>query len=106
AVARVFLRPGSVSSVPHVGVERGEVRPVLGDSVIASRSTALGLVFTDSSLTELERQVTFAAGTVGPDAAGLLGDALDHLIDGRTRMVMRQTLMTALLDGSANGFFY
>src|SRR5207302_589330 len=67
-VAAVFVGHGSVSLVPPVAVERGEVRRVLGDSVIDSRITALGLVFTDSSLTELERQVTFAAGTVGPDA--------------------------------------
>src|SRR5256886_12232937 len=34
----------------------------------------------------------------------LLGDAIDHLVDGRR--VVQPTLITALLNGDTNGFFY
>src|SRR6266571_1584796 len=105
-IAAVFVGHGSVSFVPPSVVERAQVKRVLGDSVIDSRITAAAFVFTDSTLTELQRRLTFGAASVPAGATGPLGDLLDHLIDGRMRLVTQPTLMTALLNTQENGFFY
>jgi len=105
-VAAVFVGHGSISFVPPSVVERAQVKRVLGDSTIDARITAAAFVFTDSTLAELQRRLTFGAGTVPAGATGPLGDLLDHLIDGRMRLVTQPTLMTALLNAQENGFFY
>jgi len=104
AIAVIFIGEGSVTFAPPLQVERREARRVLGDSVVNSRISAAAFVFTDSTLTELERQVTFdARGDVGR-ASGVLHDALDRLVDGRD--VLQPTLIIDLMNGEANGFFY
>jgi len=104
AIAAIFIGEGSVTFAPPLPVERREARRLLGDSVVNSRISAAAFVFTDSTLTELERQVTFdARGDVGR-ASGVLHDALDRLVDGRD--VLQPTLITDLMNGEANGFFY
>ena len=105
-VAAVFVGHGSVSFVPPSVVERAQVKRVLGDSVIDSRITAAAFVFTDSTLAELEHHLTFNEASMPPGLAGPLGDLLDHLIDGRMRLVTQPTLMAALLNARENGFFY
>ncbi|HYT05640.1 MAG TPA: M1 family aminopeptidase [Gemmatimonadales bacterium] len=106
AVAAVFVGSGSVSFVPSVAVERRELKRVLGDSTVESRIAAVAFVFTDSTLLELERQVTFGAAGAAGDASGPLHDALNRLVDGRAREVLQPTLIDALLNGWATGFFY
>jgi peptidase M1-like protein len=110
-VALVFVGRGSVSFIPPLVIERAQVKRVLGDSVVDARITGAAFVFTDSTLAELERRLTFGApagsGSAPPSlAAGPLSDLLDHLLDGRTRRVVQTTLMDALLNGQENGFFY
>jgi len=104
AIAAIFIGEGSVTFAPPLQVERREARRVLGDSVVNSRISAAAFVFTDSTLTELERQITFdARGDLGR-ASGVLHDALDRLVDGRD--VLQPTLIIDLMNGEANGFFY
>src|SRR6266700_6436704 len=104
AIAAIFIGEGSVTFAPPLQVERREARRVLGDSVVNSRISAAAFVFTDSTLTELERQITFdARGDLGR-ASGVLHDALDRLVDGRD--VLQPTLIIDLMKGEANGFFY
>lgn len=105
-VGAVFVGQGSVSFVPPTVVERGQLQRVLGDSALNSRIVAATFLFSDSSAAELERQLTFQTGVIDGDAAGALNDALDRLLDGRTRAVAERTFMTALLNGQANGFFF
>src|SRR5438093_1177634 len=64
------------------------------------------LVFTDSTLWELTRELSFGPGPVGGDATGPVGDALDRLLEGRSHESESSTLMSALLNGYVNGFFY
>ncbi len=103
-IAAVFVGHGSVSFAPPIGIERRELKRVTGDSVLNARISTAALVFTDSTLAELERQLTFRGGGVADRASGILNDALDHLVDGRR--VVQPTLITALLNGDVNAFFY
>ena len=105
-VGAVFVGHGSVSFAPPLPVEREQLRHVLGDSVLDTGISAAVLIFTDSTLTELERRLSFGSGSVDRQAASLLGDALDRLLDGRSWETESSTLMSALLNGNVNGFFY
>jgi hypothetical protein len=103
-IAAIFLGEGSVALTPPLQIERNEVRRLLGDSVVNSRISAVAFLFTDSTLTELKRQVAFHAGADLGRASDVLHDALDRLVEDRE--VLQPTLITALLNGEANGFFY
>ena len=103
-IAAVFVGEGSVSFAAPLAVERQELRRVLGDSAVNARISAAAFVFTDSTLSELERQVSFGPRPSGSAGSGILGDAVDHLVDGRR--VIEPTIMTALLNGETNAFFY
>jgi len=93
-----------VSFAPPTEIERRELKRVTGDSVLNARIPTAAFVFTDSTLAELERQVTFQTGGVADRASDILHDALDRLVDGRR--VVQATLITAVLNAEANGFFY
>ena len=103
-IGAVFVGRGSVSFAPPLAIERREVRRVLGDSTSRFPIKAAAFVFADSTWAELERQLSFGAGGVVGEASGVLNDALDRLVDGR--QAAQPTLITALLNGDANGFFY
>lgn len=97
-----FAGAGTVSFVPPLEVERAHLRRVLGDSVVSSPITGAVLIFADSTLAELERSLAFTPGAA--PAGANVRDALDFLIEDRNRYV-DPALMTALLNGTANGFF-
>jgi hypothetical protein len=103
-IGAIFVGRGSVSFAPPIAIERGELQRVLGDSVLHFAITAAAFVFTDSTLAELERQLSFGVGGVVGEASSVLNDALDRLVDGRQSL--QPTLITALLNGDDNGFFY
>jgi peptidase M1-like protein len=104
-VGAVFVGAGSVSFAPPWDVERAQLLHVLGDTVLYAPISAVAFVFADSTQGELEHRLTFGAGNITPGASGVAGDAVDHLIEGRAHNV-HSTLMAALLNGDANGFFY
>jgi hypothetical protein len=99
-----FVGHGSVSFVPPLVIEQSEVQRVLGNSALHFRITAAAFVFTGSTWSELGRQVSFGVGGMVSEASGVLNDALDRLVDGRQSL--QPTLITALLNGDDNGFFY
>ena len=103
-VGVAFVGTGTVSFVPPLEIERANLRRVLGDSTVSGPITRAVLIFTDSTWAELQRTLTFSPGTAADDAAGDVHDALDYLIERRDRYV-DGTLMTALLNGTENGFF-
>src|SRR5207248_2282439 len=103
-IGAVFVGRGAVSFLPPLAIERAEVRRVLGDSVVDARISAAAFVFTDSTLAEFERQLSFGPRPAASPGTDVLGDAIDHLVDGRR--VVQPTLITALLNGDTNGFFY
>jgi len=104
-VGALFVGRGSVSLAPPWDIERAQLRRVLGDSTLDAGVSAVAFLFADSTLAELERRLTFGASDVPHPAAGPVGDAVDHLVDGRVRSA-HPTLMSALLNGDSNGFFY
>ena len=103
-IAVIYVGQGSVSFAPPLAIERHEVRRFLGDSVLSTAISAAAFVFTDSTLTELKRQVTFGAAGDAGRAADVLHDALNRLVDGRD--VLQPTLISAVMNVQTNGFFY
>jgi hypothetical protein len=105
-IGAVFVGRGSVSFAPPLPIERGELKRVLGDTLIDAPITAAVLLFTDSTESELARQLAYQAGTGAGAATGALRDALGMLLDDDARQVVQSTLMTALLNGLTDGSFY
>ena len=105
-VGAVFVGRGAVSFVPPLAVERAQLSHVLRDSVLNTEISAAVLVFTDSTLWELTRELSFGSAAVGGDASGAVGDALGRLLEGRSHESESSTLMSGLLNGYVNGFFY
>jgi hypothetical protein len=105
-VGAVFIGRGLVSFAPPLPIERAELKRVLGDTVIDATITAAVLVFSDTTEAELGRQLSFQAGAIARAATDPLHDALAFLLDGDQRRVTQSTLMTALLNGAVDGFFY
>jgi Peptidase family M1 domain len=104
-VGAAFVGRGSVALAPPIDVERVQLRHVLGDSVLEGGISAAAFLFADSTLVELQRQLTFSSGPVVHEASGVTQDAVDRLLDGRTRQVA-PAFMDPLLNGDANGFFF
>ena len=104
-IAAVFVGQGSVSFAAPLAIERKELRRLLGDSTVNARISAVAFVFTDSTLSELRRQLTFGPRPSGAASPGLLGNAIDRFVVNN-RWVSEPTLMAALLNGETNGYFY
>src|SRR5205823_14493910 len=79
---------------------------MLRDSDGSTKTSVADLVFTDSTLWELTRELSFGSAAVGGDASGAVGDALGRLLEGRSHESESSTLMSGLLNGYVNGFFY
>lgn len=92
--------------MPPLKIERSQLRCVLGDSILDTPVTQVALVFTGSTMAELEREAAFDTLTASSPPSGVLHEAVDWLTDGSSQREMRPTLMSGLLDGMVNGFFY
>lgn len=106
-VGAVFNGTGSLVFRAPLAQERAHMQRVLGDSVLDVPITAAVLLFADSTLTELERSVSFANRTApapGGDHGDRVKDALAFIHDARLRMV-DDALMTAVLNATSNGYF-
>lgn len=103
-VGAAFVGGGTLSLTPPLEVERAHLRRVMGDSTLDGPIAAVVFIFADSTLPELQRALTFGSGAPAQGAAGHVNDALGFLVDGRERRA-DATLMSALLNGQANGFF-
>ena len=105
-VGIAFVGAGSLTFEPPLVVEQYNLRRVFGDTTISGPVTAAVFIFADSTAEELTRQLTFgpgAAGRIG-DADDAVNDALDYLVDGRSRAAT-PTLMTSLLNRHSTGYF-
>ena len=105
-VGAVFVGHGSVSFAPPLGIERAELKRVLGDTMLDTPITAAVLVFTDTTAVELARQTAPAPGAGATEATGAIHNALRMLLDEDARSVEQTTLAEDLLNGAASGFFY
>ncbi|MGD2135916.1 MAG: M1 family aminopeptidase [Gemmatimonadales bacterium] len=80
-VAAVYVGAGVFRGDPPTTVERSEVRRLLEVDSLVRPFTALFLVFTDSTLAELDSRLTFAPGAAPDDADDVIEHALDYLRD-------------------------
>jgi hypothetical protein len=112
-VGIALVGAGSMSFVPPLTVEQFNLKRVLGDTVLIEPITAAVLLFTDSTAAELARSLKFAArpaGTSapplppGPDPKGVVGDALDYLLDGHTHSV-DGSFVAPILNQTTTEFF-
>ena len=103
-VGAAFVGTGIIAFTPPTAVERGQLRRVLGDSSLDAAITTAVFLFADSTLAELQRRVRFDAGPLDGAAADGVGAALDFLIENRERRA-DPMLMSALLNGTSNGWF-
>ncbi len=103
-IGAIFIGHGSVAFAPPPAVERRELERLLGDSVLHARISAAAFVFTDSTVAELSRQLSFDGRGVVGEVSGTLTDALARVIDDD--QVLQPTLITTLMNGDTNGFFY
>lgn len=100
-----FVGTGSVSFVPPLEIEKINLYRVLGDSSLDDQISAAVLIFADSTADELRRQLTFATNERSGGAAdGAVNDALDYLVDGRSRSG-DPTLLGSVLNGTSNAYF-
>lgn len=104
-VGAVFVGTGSISFVPPLAVERGQLWRVLGDSSLNAPLVSVVFFFTDSTLADLRQHLAFAPEPVSPDTRQPVSDALDRLVESHAHRT-ESTFTTALLNGDANGFFY
>lgn len=105
-VGAVFVGGGSIAFSPPLAVERGQLWRVLGDSSLKTPLSSVVFLFSDSTLAELRRRLSFAPDSLTPQmATGPVSNALDRFVDGRARATA-PTFMSALLNGTANGFFF
>jgi hypothetical protein len=102
-----FVGKGSVSFVPPLEIEQFNLDRVLGDSSLNGPITAAVFIFVDSTADELRRRLAFAPVEHSPssgDAAAAVNDALDYLVDGRSRSG-DPTLLGSILNGTSSAFF-
>ncbi len=101
-----FVGSGKLTFEPPVFVERFSLKRVLGDSSVSGPITAAAFIFADSTAVQLKRQLTFGPGTAerAGDAADAAREALEYLVDGRSRSAT-EPLLTALLNKTTNGYF-
>lgn len=99
-----FVGKGSLSFVPPLLVEQYNLKRVLGDSTINGPITSAVFIFADSTQAELSRSLTFEGAKGAADPGGAVGDALDYLVENRSRSV-DPGLMTALLNQTTTGYF-
>jgi hypothetical protein len=103
-VGAVYVGSGRVSFLPPLAIERDHMRRVLAESSLAAPIRSAVFLFADSTLAELQRSLTFAAGTPDPQAGDRVGDALDFLLDRREKRT-DDSFMDALLNNRQTGYF-
>ena len=106
-VGIAFVGAGSVSFVPPLAVEQFNLKRVLGDSAVTGPITAAVFIFTDSTEAQLARTLAFGTGlttATSGAAAAAVDDALEYLVDGRSRSG-DPTLIGGLLNGTTNDYF-
>jgi len=105
-VGAVFIGSGSISYLPPLAVERGQLSRVLGDSSLRASLSSVVFFFSDSTPAELGHHLSFARDSFASSIATMpVSDALDRFVDGGAHSTA-PSFMTALLNGAANGFFF
>ncbi len=101
----LFRGKGSFHFSAPLAIERERLRLFRKDTVIAEPFEDVFLLFADSTLTELQRQLTFGAGEAPGDLKGLTDDALEYL-GNEDHQSLDPDVMRPVLNGEQTGLFY
>jgi peptidase M1-like protein len=103
-VGVVFKGRGSFSLTPNSRVEREHLARYFKKPYLETPFTELVLLFSDTTLAELERQASFGAGAVEE-----FEDAIDHALDDildKDSETPNPDLALDLINGRSGGMFY
>ena len=104
-VGAMFVGKGSFRFTAPTAIERGQLARLVGDSAVNSRIKRVFFLFTDSTLAELERSVTFAPRAPVSAASELANNALAYIKPEEDESFGPE-LMLPILNGSETGAFY
>lgn len=98
-VAAVFRGRGSFDFTPRSAIERQRVARLQKTDSLDMPFTEMVLLFTDSTLAELGRRLTFGPGRVPGEVRDRYRNALEYVSDGDSKR-FDPDLMTAFLNGA------
>jgi|CXWL01.1.fsa_nt_gi hypothetical protein len=104
-VAAMFVGTGSFRFTAPTAIERGQLDRLVGDSTVNAKIKRVFLLFTDSTLAELERSVKFGPQPPVLAAARLANDALAYIRPPEDESFSPE-LMLPLLNNNEAGAFY
>ncbi len=100
-----FIGKGSVTVTPPTEIEREQLFRFQKVNSLEKQFDFLFLIFADTTLTELQRKLAFATGSVGLTLEGQIENAIKFLSDKKGKYFDTAILKT-LFDGQQNGLFY
>lgn len=101
----LFEGRGTFALTAPTAAESDQLQRFLGRRELAEPFTGLLLLFGDSTLGELERQLAFASSSASAASGSLIRDALAYLRDPESEAFDPDVLRTALNE-EPNGLFY
>jgi len=104
-VGVVFSGEGTFSFSPPGRIEQDRLARFEKTPTLDAPFTELVLLFADTTLAELERQLTFGPGTVPGDLRAVVRSSLEFLGDPDSK-TLDPDLMAAFLNGDASDLFY
>ncbi|HTM56845.1 MAG TPA: M1 family aminopeptidase, partial [Candidatus Udaeobacter sp.] len=103
--AAVFTGKGTFVFTPATEIERDELQRAYGTRTLRRPFTSLVLLFSDTTLAELNALAQFSRRDAGAGARESIRDALSYLIVPASRFV-RPRILKPLLDPVGGGLFY
>ncbi len=104
-VGALFMGRGRFAMTPPTAIERDQLHRVHGAGSLDERFTTLFLLFSNTTLAELEAKLAFAEGEVPRGAERQVRDALKYLCDEDSQSA-DPAIMVALLSEQSTGMFY
>jgi hypothetical protein len=104
-VGAVFVGRGTFAFSAPSRIEQDQLERFLDQRDLVEPFRALVLLFADTTVQQLESQVTFSPGSDLADARSALRDALLYLTDEESQAIAPD-LLRPLLNGETNAYFY
>ncbi len=104
-IGLVYRGKGTFSFTPPPGIERARVQRFYKRPTLAQPFSDVVFLFADSTLLEVERQVSFGPGEPPGDLRSPVRSMLDYLGDNRSRS-FDVDIMSAVLNGENSDLFY
>lgn len=101
----LFRGKGTFSFSAPLAIERERLKLFRKDTSVAEPFEDVVLLFADSTLAELRRQLTFGPGEAPGDLRNLTDDALEFL-GNEDHQSLDPDVMRAVLNGEQTGLFY